>query len=207
MVGSFWQPLGVLIDTNVFRTLSKRDYRAGLAEVVKYGVILDAKFFEFLEQNIGALNARDSQVLQQVVARCCQLKADVVVSDERDETGIRAVLNYGHTFGHALESVSGYDQFLHGEAVAIGMLCASRLAERLGRIDSDLTKRQLRLLEALHLPTEAPGLDRQQLLDAMRRDKKVAHGQLRFVLPTKMGHVELVGDVDPDLALAAFETG
>ena len=156
MVGGFWQPLGVLIDSNVCGTLSDRDYRAGLAEVVKYGVILDADFFTFLEQHIDALNERRSDVLRQVVARCCQLKAEVVVSDERDETGVRAVLNYGHTFGHALESVSGYDRFLHGEAVAIGMLCASRLAERLGRIDSELTDRQHRLLRGASFAHGSP---------------------------------------------------
>ena len=205
MVGAFWQPLGVLIDTDVLATLPEREYRSGLAEVVKYGVILDADFFDYLEDHVDQLNARDTNVLQHVVARSCQLKADVVEADERETTGLRAVLNYGHTFCHAIEVVTGYGEYLHGEAVAIGMLCASRLAESLGRIDSEVTQRQLRLLTSLGLPKNVPDVDRDQLLEAMQRDKKVEHGKLRFVLPSKMGHVELVGDVSPDLARDALD--
>jgi hypothetical protein len=134
MVGAFWQPLGVLIDTEVLNTLPDREYRAGLAEVVKYGVILDAEFFAYLEDHVDDLNRRRADVLRPVIARCCRLKADVVEQDERETAGRRAVLNYGHTFGHAIEAETGYGDFLHGEAVSIGMLCASRLAERLGRI-------------------------------------------------------------------------
>ena len=156
MVGAFWQPLGVLIDTDVLATLPAREYRSGLAEVVKYGVILDADFFDYLEDHVDQLNARDANVLQHVVARSCQLKADVVEADERETTGLRAVLNYGHTFCHAIEAVTGYGEYLHGEAVAIGMLCASRLAESLGRIDSEVTQRQLRLLTSLGLPNSVP---------------------------------------------------
>lgn len=196
MVGAFWQPHGVLLDTGVLSTLPAREYRAGLAEVVKYGVILDADFFAYLEANVAGLNERSADVLGEVVARCCRLKADVVEHDEREETGLRAVLNYGHTFGHALEAITGYGQYLHGEAVSIGMLCASRLAERLGRIDETLTMRQQTLLSALQLPIELPDIDEDTLLAAMAHDKKVEHGRLRFVLPTRLGHVELVGDVD-----------
>jgi 3-dehydroquinate synthase len=198
MVGAFLQPLGVLIDTATLETLDQREYRAGLGEVVKYGVILDAEFFEYLEANVAGLLSRDHEVLRRVVARCCRLKADVVEQDEREETGLRAVLNYGHTFAHALETLTGYGELLHGEAVSIGMLCASRLAERLGRVGAELTARQLCLLSALGLPTELPKLDYDRALGIMLHDKKVEHGRLRFVLPTKMGHVELVGDVDPD---------
>jgi len=205
MVGSFWQPLGVLIDTNTLASLPDRDYRAGLAEVVKYGVILDADFFQYLEKHVAEINSRNSGVLQSIVARCCQLKADVVENDERETTGLRAVLNYGHTFCHAIEAVTDYGEYLHGEAVSIGMLCASRLAESLGRVDSEFTARQEQLLTQLHLPTETPDLNRDDLLAAMSKDKKVEHGKLRFVLPTKMGHVELVGDVDPNKARAAFD--
>jgi len=204
MVGAFWQPMGVLIDVKTLDTLPVREYRAGLAEVVKYGVILDADFFAYLEQNVAGLNGRDHETLMHVVARCCRLKADVVQADERETSGLRAVLNYGHTFCHAIESVTGYGKVLHGEAVAMGMLCASRLAESLGRVDAELTGRQHDLLAALGLPVTVPDCDRDQLLAAMQHDKKVEHGRLRFVLPTKMGHVELVGDVDPALARAAF---
>lgn len=195
MVGAFWQPAGVLIDTDVLATLPEREYRAGLAEVVKYGVILDAAFFARLEGDVAGLNARSADVLTDTIARCCRLKADVVEQDEREETGLRAVLNYGHTFGHALEAVTGYDAWLHGEAVAIGMTCAARLAERLGRVGPELARRQTALLTALHLPVEPGHADRGELLAAMQRDKKVEHGRLRFVLPTRLGHVELVDGV------------
>jgi len=154
---------------------------------------------------VPQLLARDVAVLEKVVARCCELKAQVVEKDEREETGLRAVLNYGHTFCHAIEAVSGYGTFLHGEAVAIGMIQASRLAERLGRIEATLTERQHVLLRKLELPIEVRGLDPQQLLAAMQHDKKVEHGKLRFVLPTRMGHVELVGDVSPDLVLEILQ--
>lgn len=204
MVGAFWQPLGVLIDTAALDTLPDREYRAGLAEVVKYGVILDAEFFTYLEEHAADLNARRPDVLRYVIARCCRLKADVVERDERETTGLRAVLNYGHTFAHAIEAEAGYGEFLHGEAVSIGMLAASQLAERLGRVDRRLTERQRELLQQLGLPVTMPALAPDVLLAAMRLDKKVAHGRLRFVLPTRMGHVELVADVPEDEVLAVL---
>jgi 3-dehydroquinate synthase len=207
IVGSFWQPAGVVIDLDVLHTLPEREYRSGLAEVVKYGVILDAEFFTFLEASVPALNARESQVLEKVVARCCQLKANVVQQDEREETGLRAVLNYGHTFCHALETVTGYGHFLHGEAVAIGMICASRLAESLGLIGNEVTRRQCELLRQLGLPTEVGDMDRDQLLAVMQHDKKSEHGRLRFVLPTRLGSVELMTNVEPRLIRQAFDRG
>lgn len=207
MVGAFWQPQGVIIDTDTLKTLPDRDYRSGLAEVVKYGVIMDADFFTYLEQQVDAINARDSQTLQHIIARCCQLKAEVVEEDERETTGRRAILNYGHTFCHAIEAVSGYGEYLHGEAVAIGMICASRLAESLERIPSTITDRQLKLLRSLHLPTDVPNVSRDDLLQSMRKDKKSEHGKLRFVLPSKLGHVELVGDVDESLVRDAWDGG
>jgi 3-dehydroquinate synthase len=206
MVGAFWQPAGVLIDTEVLTTLPDREYWAGLAEVVKYGVILDADFFAFLESQVQGIRERRSDVLQPIVARCCELKVQVVQADEREETGLRAVLNYGHTFCHAIEAVTGYGRFLHGEAVAIGMLCASRLAESLGRIDAEVTDRQNRLLTALDLPTEVPDVDHGELIDKMRHDKKTEHGKLRFVLPTRMGHVELVDNVDTQAVVECLVT-
>lgn len=207
IVGAFWQPMLVLIDTQVLATLPEREYLAGLAEVVKYGVILDAEFFEYLEANVAGLLARDDRVLRHIVGRSCELKAEVVRQDEREETGLRAVLNYGHTFCHAFEAVTGYGQYLHGEAVSIGMVCASRLAERLGRIDATLTRRQVDLLAALGLPVEVPEADVDELLAAMSHDKKVEHGRLRFVLPTRMGHVELVSDVSTEDVRAVLERG
>ncbi len=205
MVGAFWQPLGVLIDVDVLSSLSEREYRAGLAEVVKYGVILDVDFFDYLEQNVAAINARDAELLRYIVERCCRLKADVVEADERETTGLRAVLNYGHTFAHAFEAACDYDQLLHGEAVSLGMMCAARLAERMGRVDAKFVVRQQKLLAALELPLEVPALDSDELLDLMRRDKKVDDGKLRFVLPDRIGHVELVKDVRTDDVLAALD--
>jgi 3-dehydroquinate synthase len=206
MVGAFWQPAGVLVDTAVLATLPEREYRAGLAEVVKYGVILDADFFAYLENHIAELSHREAGVLEHIIARCCRLKADVVEGDEREQTGLRAVLNYGHTFCHALETVTLYGQYLHGEAVAIGMLCASRLAERLGRVDKKFTERQHALLVKLGLPVALPAkLDHDAVLSAMSHDKKVEHGRLRFVLPTRMGHVELVGNVDSEHVRAVLK--
>ena len=205
MVVAFWQPRGVLIDTAVLATLPEREYRSGLAEVVKYGVILDVEFFGYLEEHISELNRRDDAVLRKIVTRSCRLKADVVEADEREETGHRAVLNYGHTFCHALEAVTGYGEFLHGEAVSIGMICASRLAERLGRITAAETARQRKLLAALGLPVEMPEVDSEAMLEAMRHDKKVAAGKLRFVLPSRIGNVELVGDVSEDEVRGAME--
>ncbi len=204
MVGAFWQPAGVLIDTAVLATLPEREYRAGLAEVVKYGVILDADFFAWLEGHVAEIAERQDASLRQIVARCCQLKADVVSQDEREETGLRAVLNYGHTFCHAFETLTGYEQLLHGEAVSIGMMCAARLAERLGRIDGSLAKRQHALLTALGLPVEAPPLKPEDVIAVMARDKKTSHGRLRFVLPTRLGHVELVGEVPTDQVRGAL---
>jgi 3-dehydroquinate synthase len=205
MIGAFLQPLGVLIDTATLATLPANEYRAGLAEVVKYGVILDAEFFQYLESNIAALNERNAEVLAHVIARCCRLKADVVEKDEREESGLRAVLNFGHTFGHAFETLSGYGTLLHGEAVAIGMVCAARLTQRLGRMDDQFTGRLRGLLQSLGAPVDVPKLNHGEILDAMTHDKKVQHGKLQFVLPSRLGQAELVGDIDPADIWAALE--
>ncbi|MAT72993.1 MAG: 3-dehydroquinate synthase [Planctomycetaceae bacterium] len=206
MVGAFWQPHGVLIDVDVLDSLPEREYRAGLAEVVKYGVILDESFFAFLEANAAAINDRDAATLTTVVQRCCRLKADVVEEDEREISGRRAILNYGHTFAHAFEAAGEYGSMLHGEAVAAGMRCAAALAERLGKIDAAVVQRQEKLLEALQLKLPAPGFDPEELVQLMYHDKKVSGGELRFVLPAKIGHVELVRDIaDDDVAAVIKE--
>ncbi|HLA85100.1 MAG TPA: 3-dehydroquinate synthase [Thermoguttaceae bacterium] len=205
MVGAFHQPIGVLVDTATLETLPRREYIAGLGEVVKYGVILDAELFDLLEANVQALLDQRHDLLVEVIARCCRLKADVVRRDEREESGLRAVLNYGHTFGHAFETLAGYGTILHGEAVAMGMACAARLARRLGRVDDRFVQRQHDLLAALGLPLEPPKLDPESIVQSMTHDKKVAHGRLRLVLPTRLGHVELVEDVAADDIRAAIE--
>jgi len=205
MVGAFWQPRGVLIDVTTLNTLPDREFRAGLAEVVKYGVIQDAEFFAYLERNVAKVNARDTEVLTYIVQRCCRLKADVVEQDEREETGLRAILNYGHTFCHAFEAGTGYETLLHGEGVAIGMMCAARLAERMGRVDAVFVERQRKLLAAFELPLDVPDVDRDELVELMYRDKKVERGKLRFVLPTRLGHVELVRAIANEDVLAAMQ--
>ena len=202
LIGDFHQPLGVYIDTDLMKTLEEREFRAGLAEVVKYGVILDADFFVELEQNIDAINNRDPAFLRRIIARSCQLKADVVEKDEEERTGLRAILNYGHTFAHAYENLAGYGELLHGEAVSIGMQDAAKLALAMNRIDQEFVDRQTKLLEAIHLPITLPAsiqLETDDLIAAMLLDKKTVGGKLRFILPTRIGHVELVSDVDTGL--------
>ena len=195
LIGAFHQPAGVWIDTSLLATLPEREYRSGLAEVVKYGVILDAEFFAWLEVHREELLSRDPEAVRHVVTRSCRLKADVVEQDEREEKGLRAVLNYGHTFAHAFETVGGYGCWLHGEAVAAGMVCASRLAERRGLIGAEVTERQVRLLEAFQLPTAPLPWPVEELLSVMASDKKNVGGRLRFVLPRRLGEVGLFDDV------------
>ena len=197
LIGAFHQPAGVWIDTAYLDSLPEREYRSGLAEVVKYGVILDAEFFRWLEDNVDAVLVREPGTVRSVVERCCRLKADVVEQDEREETGLRMKLNYGHTFAHAFEAVGGYGAWLHGEAVAAGMVCASWLGERLGMIPPDVTSRQVQLLKTFELPTAPkPEWPADALIDAMRRDKKARAGRMRFVLPRRIGEVETIGDVN-----------
>lgn len=195
LIGAFHQPAGVWIDTDALATLPDREYQSGLAEVVKYGVILDADFFGWLEAHAEAILAREPAAIRHVVATCCRLKAGIVEKDEREETGLRAVLNYGHTFAHAFETVGGYGTWLHGEAVAAGMICASRLAERRRLIDGALTERQVHLLTTFGLPTAPRDWPAKDLLAAMRIDKKSLAGRMRFVLPRRLGEVALFDDV------------
>src|SRR5690606_23944091 len=195
-----------LIDVDALVSLPDREFAAGLAEVVKYGVILDSDFFAWLEQNASTVWSREPEAMKYLVERCCRLKADVVEADEQERTGLRAKLNYGHTFGHALEAATGYTELLHGEAVAIGMICASRLAERLGRIGADVTERQARLLAQFQLPTTFPATDPDEVLRLMWHDKKVEDGEIRFVLPTRLGEVETVRGVSSNLVKEVLES-
>jgi len=199
MVGAFWQPSLVLIDSDVLSTLPDRSYLSGLAEVVKYGVIDDADFFQWLEINALPLVNRQSEAVRYAIEKSCQSKARVVGEDERETSGRRAILNYGHTFAHAIEATCGYGKLLHGEAVSIGMEMAARLAQELGLVEDDLLERQTRLLQKCRLPVVLPEADPDQMLPVMMRDKKVEHGKLRFILPSKIGSVDLVGNVDQQL--------
>jgi 3-dehydroquinate synthase len=199
LIGAIHQPIGVWIDTGFLATLPEREYKSGLAEVVKDAMIADAEFFEWLETNAEAVSRRETQAVETVITRCCEIKARVVEADERESTGARMALNCGHTFGHAFESVAGYGTWTHGEAIAAGMICASRLGERLGMIANDVTERQIALLKKFGLPTAPdPNWNVDAILDAMRRDKKAVDGRLRFVLPTRIGEVKLVEAVEHD---------
>lgn len=204
MVGAFWQPQLVAIDIATLGTLPPREFISGLAEVAKYGVICDADFFDWLQTNHEAIHRRDAVTLQHAILTSCQAKADVVLADERETTGRRATLNYGHTFGHAIEAIAGYGHFLHGEAIAIGMQMAAVLALRLGRVDETFLQRQTELLTALQLPIVWTDADPDAMLAAMFSDKKTEHGNLRFILPTKIGHVELVDGISEDLVRQAI---
>ncbi|MGL6073788.1 MAG: 3-dehydroquinate synthase [Fimbriiglobus sp.] len=207
LIGAFHQPKFVWIDPTLMLTLPDREFRSGLAEVVKYGVILDPALFEYLEDSFEAILARQPAALEHIIARSCRIKADVVEKDEFEETGLRAKLNYGHTFAHAYEAISGYGTWLHGEAVAAGMVTASRLAEKLGRISSDVTERQVSLLTRFGLPTSPePAWDVDEMLKIMARDKKAEAGKMRFILPTKLGEVELVSDVPEALVRKVMQS-
>ena len=201
-VGAFWQPAAVTIDLRTLSTLPEREFRSGFAEVVKYGVIMERAFFESLERNSGRLVKREAAALREAVAWSCRCKAEVVRDDERETTGRRAILNYGHTFAHALETTAGYGSLLHGEAVSIGMRLAARLAVHLGMLDAGDERRQRQLLEAFGLPVEWKPLDLPALWEVMRRDKKVEHGRLGFILPTRLGEVTRVEGVE----LSTLET-
>ena len=204
-VGAFWQPASVVIDPSVLQTLDPREYTSGLAEVVKYGVIMDAGFLEFLEDSVEAINRLDMQVLEKVIRRCCELKAQVVEADERETGGRRAILNYGHTFGHAIEAVFGYGTWPHGHAVAMGMHAAAHLAEIQGLIDSTLIDRQAKLLGRLNIPFLFPQDHHAGMLDAMQHDKKATAGNPRFILPTRMGNVQLVSSIDRAAVLESMK--
>jgi len=196
MVGAFYQPRAVIIDSSTLNSLPPREYAAGLAEVVKYGVIADADFFAWLEVNVDALGRRDPEVLKQVIARSCACKADIVSQDER-EGGVRAILNFGHTFAHAIESLTGYDSWLHGEAVAIGMVMAARFSETLNLLPPGQADRLAELLRSFDLPVKLTNqISVEDMVEVMGMDKKAADGQMRFVVSAGYGRAHLTTDFD-----------
>lgn len=205
MIGAFYQPSMVIIDTHTLGTLPKREVNAGLAEVIKYGAILDYEFFEWLEAHIDELVALNNESLQHCIARCCQIKADVVARDET-EKGDRALLNLGHTFGHAIETHLGYGNWLHGEAVSTGMMMAAALSEQLGDISVADVSRLEKLLARANLPTLSPdSMQPEDYLPHMMRDKKVLAGKLRLVLLKSLGQAYIATDTDKDLVLDAIK--
>lgn len=205
MIGAFYQPRAVIADMSVLESLPARELSAGLAEVIKYGLIADEEFFEWLESNVPDLLAKEPKALAYAVKRSCENKARVVAQDER-EGGLRAILNLGHTFGHAIETAQGYGVWLHGEAVAAGMVMAADLSYRRGAITADQLDRIVRLLERAHLPVKAPAnMTPDDFMGLMGVDKKVLDGRLRLVLLEKMGKAIITDDVEPDLLQETFD--
>lgn len=191
LIGSFYQPLAVIADQDSLSTLPRREISSGMAEVIKYGVIADRLFFEYLEKNMEAALAGDREILKRIVLKCCAIKGDIVTRDER-ESGLRAVLNFGHTIGHAVENLTGYTAYRHGEGVAIGMVAAARLAVARGDFDHDSASRLVHLLVKAGLPVELPPLEPERLRQVLERDKKMKQGQFYMVLPEKLGKVGIV---------------
>lgn len=202
MIGAFYQPQAVIADMSTLQTLPDRELSAGLAEVIKHGAIVDAGFFTWIENNIQKLRAKDIESLSYAVLRSCEIKANVVRQDER-EGGLRAILNFGHTFGHAIESGLGYGNWLHGEAVGCGMVMAADLSYRLGYIDFVTKTRIAQLVEAAGLPTVAPDLGEQTWLELMEVDKKNEGGQIKFILLKPLGS-SVITEVPKDMLLATL---
>jgi len=200
LVGAFYQPQLVLCDLDALKTLPKREFISGLAEIIKYGIIYDAVLFAQLERNLPKLLQRDPATLRSVIARCCEIKADVVGQDET-ESGLRAILNFGHTLGHAIENSSGYGKFLHGEAIAIGQVAAAKLSRKILGLPSGDAERIERLFIQAGLPVKLKlnGVRRKKLFTAMKLDKKVSGGEVTFVLAEKIGRVKFGCRVATDL--------
>ncbi len=198
MIGAFWQPKMVLADMSTLTTLPARELSAGLAEVIKYALIMDADFLTWLETHMPAMMALDLAVIGEAVKRCCEYKAQVVAKDER-EAGVRALLNFGHTFGHVIETHEGYGNWLHGEAVAAGMVQAAELSQKLGWLTSDEVARIKRILTLANLPVAPPTIAPQTAIELMGHDKKVKHGQIRLILLKSIGDAVLTNDFDTQL--------
>ena len=206
MIGAFYQPDCVIADTDTLKTLPRREFAAGMAEVIKYGLILDADFFAWLEAHLDEVLALDPDALRIIIGKSCALKAAIVAEDER-ERGRRALLNLGHTFGHALESIGNYERWLHGEAVSIGMVLAARTSAALGSLDSTDVERVSALLARAGLPTEAAGVDPDRVLEIMQLDKKTTARGLSLILLEGIGNGVIVPAPGTDVLRAALETG
>lgn len=199
MIGAFYQPVFVAIDTETLSTLPAREFAAGMAEVVKYGIIYDKDFFKWLDDHADNLKKLHPTTLADAIYRCCEIKADVVAKDER-EGGLRAILNLGHTFGHAIEAEQGYGNWLHGEAVAAGMVLACQTAEALNWMTASESRQVKALLEVFNLPVSGPdNMSKEAYMKHMRRDKKVEAGNIRFVIPKGIGHAVVTKEVNDDI--------
>ena len=199
MIGAFYQPKAVFIDIDSLSTLPTREFNAGMAEVIKYGILGDKDFFVWLEENITAIKSADQHILATMIEKCCQCKADIVASDET-ENGVRALLNLGHTFGHAIEAEQGYGKWLHGEAVATGMVLASKLAVAMNLLEASELRRIESLITVFDLPVNAPlNMGFTEFVRHMRRDKKNIAGKLRFIIPTAIGQSEIREDITQEM--------
>ena len=195
MIGAFWQPKLVCIDTSTLETLPRREFLSGLGEVIKYGVIWDEDFFVYLESNSDKILRLDKEALTHIIWRSCEIKSEVVSKDER-ESGLRAILNYGHTIGHAIETITGYKKYLHGEAVAIGMYMEARLSHQLGLIEKKAVARIKALIDSYKLPSEMPDeIQIYDLMEKMQIDKKTVGGKMHFVLPEKVGSARIHSEI------------
>src|SRR5437867_2403591 len=203
LIGAFHQPRLVLADTGALQTLPEREYRSGLAEVIKHGIVLDAAYFDEVERSAAALAKREPETLERIVAGSCRLKASVIERDEQ-EAELRHVLNYGHTIGHAIESVTVYARFAHGEAVSLGMVAEAGVAERLGLAATETRARQVHLLETMGLPVREVGEAPERVIEAMARDKKGKEGRVPFVLAPEIGRFRIVFDVPKPVILEAL---
>ncbi|MDJ0732148.1 MAG: 3-dehydroquinate synthase [Crocosphaera sp.] len=207
LIGAFYQPRLVFIDPMVLKTLPIREFRAGMAEVIKYGVIWNQGLFEQLEteKSLDSLDNLNLEIIQEIITKSCQAKVDVVSQDEK-EAGLRAILNYGHTIGHAIESLTGYSQINHGEAVAIGMVAAGKIAVKLGMWSEEKTQRQEKLIKKASLPvTVDNNLKSQEIVESLQLDKKVKAGKVRFILPTDIGQVDIRESIAPEVITTVLE--
>lgn len=199
LIGSFYQPRLVYTDLAVLKTLAHRELIAALAEVIKYGIIKNREFFDYLETNIDRVKTLNPNVLKKIVTVCARIKSELVSLDEREEKGIRSIINYGHTIGHALEVLTEYRVYRHGEAVSIGMVAAARIARRMGILNEEGERRQIELLEKAGLPTRIKDIDPSKIIKALARDKKVKEGKIKFILVTEIGKVVTRDDVPPEI--------
>jgi 3-dehydroquinate synthase len=197
LIGAFHQPRLVIVDPAVARTLPDRDFRSGLAEIIKHGIVLERAYFDEVERDAARLLARELDVLDRIIGGSCRLKASVIERDPEEKSELRYALNYGHTIGHALEAVTGFERWTHGEAVSLGIVAEARLAARLGLAEAATVTRQERLLSAVGLPVRADGLDVEAALSAITRDKKARDGKVPFVLAPSIGAFRVVYDVPP----------
>lgn len=199
LLGAFWQPRLVLMDMDVLKTLSSREIKAGLAEVIKYAVIKDASLFEYLETHLEDILKFKPSAIEHIVSKSVRIKADIVAADEFDRKGVRIILNFGHTIGHAIEAASGYKYYRHGESICIGMLCAADISNRLGILKKDLLIRLENLIKKTGLPAEISGCSLKGILNSMRYDKKFISGKNRFVLPVTLGKTLIKEGIDETL--------